>query len=168
MHSRRAEFPPCLVGLWPALPCCRSGSAHLPAEAGRGQGRTGLGSLGTARVFAFLPGLATESKTWPYTVKKASAGGRSSLPRDAWRGVDGLMGSGVFSSTFSALPSLLQVPWRQLRRLLCSVAEGWGLQRGWLPQPVRLDRVPREPGGCPWGPPRTKGGPVVRAGNLAS
>lgn len=85
----------------------------------------GLGNLGTARVFAFLPGLATESKTWPYTVKKASAGGRSSLRRDAWRGVDGLMGLGVFSSTFSALPSLFQVPQRQLRRLLCS-------QHGWL------------------------------------
>lgn len=68
----------------------------------------GPGKPGKAQVFTFLPGLATERKTWPYMVKNASAGcSSSSLQRDVWRGVDGLMGSGMFSSTLpcSPLPS---------------------------------------------------------------
>lgn len=36
-------------------------------------GEDGPGKPGKAQVFTFLPGLATESKTWPYMVKKASA-----------------------------------------------------------------------------------------------
>lgn len=81
-----------------------------------------------------------ERRTWPYMVKKAHAGGAPPCVETRGRGVDGLMGSGVFSSAlpYPPLPSPDTLETIMAFALQPNVADSWGLQRGCLPQRVLL------------------------------
>lgn len=94
-----------------------------------------------AQVYTFLPGLATQRKTWPYTGKKASAGCCSSscaghVERCGW--ADGV--GRVFLHPPLPSPPFSRCPGDNYGvGFVASVADFSGLQRGWF-------CVPQKPG----------------------